>query len=102
MLHVTQSPMAGVPLPDVVGSLIVVRLDPPNSPVTTPVCVPCATAMPLAPSVRVDSDRVWTCEGAVHVPEGEPGVNVAWVRSATYTLDGDENSAGASAIPVEQ
>jgi hypothetical protein len=58
--------------------------------------------MPLAPADRNDSPSVCTCDGAVHVPAGVPGVKVAWVRSATYTFDGLLNSAGASAIPVEQ
>src|SRR5437588_12848739 len=102
MLQVTQSVIAGVPLPDVAGSAIAVIALPPNSPVMTPVWVPCAMATPLAPAARLDSVSIWFCDGAVHVPEGEPGVNFAWLRSATNTLDGSENSAGASAMPVAQ
>jgi hypothetical protein len=37
MAHVTQSVIAGVPLPEVVGSAIAVILLPPNSSDTTPV-----------------------------------------------------------------
>ena len=58
MLHVTQSLIAGVPLPDVAGSAIAVSWSPPNSPVTTPVWVPCATAIALSPSFKNDSDRI--------------------------------------------
>src|SRR5438105_3448248 len=101
MLQLIQSLIAGIPLPDVVGNAIAVRVLPPNSPDTTPVSVPCATEMPLAPAARKDSDSVCTCEGAVQVP-GEPAVNVACFRSARYTLDGEENSAGARAMPVAQ
>ena len=82
MLHVTQSLIAGVPLPDVVGRAIAVIASPPNSPETIPVWVPWATAMPFAPAESEDSDSVCTCEAAVHVPAGEPVVNVACFKSA--------------------
>src|SRR2546422_356037 len=105
MSHVTQSRITGATqVPDVVGSAIAVRLEPPNSPATTPVNVPCATAMPLAPADRNDSVRVATVLGAAHVP-GPPVVNGAHVGlliSAMNTSDGSENSAGARTIPVVQ
>src|SRR5215208_3475268 len=57
--QVNQSLIAGVrPPPDTAGREIAVRVLPPNSPVTTPKCVPCATARPLAPAARNDSDRL--------------------------------------------
>src|SRR6266581_2485702 len=104
MPHDTQSVIAGVlPPPEVEGSTIAVTESPPNSPATTPRWVPCATAIPLAPAARNDSDRLCTWEGALHVP-GAPAVNAAGgvVMSAMYTLDGPLNSTGARATCVEQ
>src|SRR6202035_4782393 len=102
--HETQLLMAGTaPVPDVVGSARAVRLSPPNSPATTPVWVPCATAEPDGPALRVEPVSVWTCSGAVQDP-GVPGVNTAWgvVMSAISSWDGLLNSDGAKMIPVEQ
>src|ERR1700731_1683577 len=98
VLHETQLWMAGVaPVPDVVGSASAVRVLPPNSPEITPVCVPWATAEPLAPADSEEPVSVWNCSGAVHDP-GEPGVNTAfgavpafWM-SATSTPDGTSPS----------
>ena len=46
ILQLIQSLIAGIPVPDVVGNAIAVRVLPPNSPDTTPVSVPCATETP--------------------------------------------------------
>ncbi len=52
-------------MPDFAGNAIAVIWLPPNSPVTMPVWVPCATALPLAPADKEDSVRVlnlrWCC-----------------------------------------
>ena len=87
------------------GSAIAVIASPPNSPETTPVCVPCATREAARPG-REERARSasGSAAGALHVP-GEPGVNgrerrVADVRDVH--LDGSLNSYGASTIPVEQ
>ena len=69
-----------------------------------PVCVPCATARPLAPADREEPARLCTCDGAVHVP-GEPavnGANAGLLMSAMNTCDGSLNSYGARTMPVEQ
>src|ERR1700730_8792372 len=102
--HETQLLTAGTaPVPDVVGSARAVRPSPPNSPATTPMWVPWATAEPDGPALRFEPVNVWTCSGAVQDP-GVPGVNTAWdpVMSAISIWDGLLNSAGAKMIPVEQ
>src|SRR6266567_3675918 len=102
--QLTQLLKAGVaPLPDVAGNATAVRPSPPNSPASTPVCVPCATADPEGPALRSEPARVCTCSGAVHEP-GDPAVKTAfgWVMSAISTWLGLLNSPGAKTIPVEQ
>src|SRR5262245_34060560 len=101
ILAATQSVMAGVPEPEVAGSWKTPKALPPNSPVTIPRCEPGATAIPLVPADKpVNSGNDWICMGAVQVPAGVPGVNVAWVRSVIRMLP--VNSIEASAMPVVQ
>jgi len=71
-------------MPGVGGIAIAVISSPPNSPVMIPVCVPWATAHPLAPADRNDSVSVFTAESDVHEP-GEPGaarldLRIDWFR----------------------
>ena len=56
--HDIQLVIVGVPLPDVVGRAMAVRVLPPNSPVITPVWVPCATELPFAPEFRNEFVRI--------------------------------------------
>ena len=87
MLHVTQS--GNTTTPDTGGRAIAVIASPPNSPVTMPVWVPWATAIPLAPADSDDSVKVLTVASDVHEP-GEPGVKIAVVKSVLSRHPGEQ------------